>query len=122
MGSTVWVRVPKSFPRMLRKNCTEAHIILVKLHKCFCSVNSKQGLAQWLHVFINLLDNVKVSFRKLHHTMLSQHCMSTRFPIPHPQFGGNIWDLSTFSLNFGKLYGEKSYSIIVLACNSFMYI
>ena len=39
----------------------------------FCSVNSKQGLAKWLHAFINLLDNVKLFFRKLHHTMLSEH-------------------------------------------------
>ena len=83
------------------------YIILVKLHKYFCNVNSKQDLAKWLNVVINLLDNVKLSFRKLHHTMLSQHCMSTHFPIPHPQFGGNIWYLSTFSLNFGKLHGEN---------------
>ena len=97
------------------------YIILVKLHKYFCNVNSKQDLAKWLNVFINLLDNVKLSFRKLHHTMLSQHCMSTHFPIPHPQFGGNSWYLSTFSLNFDKLHGEKSYSIIVLACIFFYY-
>ena len=75
---------------MLRKNCTERHIILVKLHKYFCIVNSKEGLAKWLYVFISLLDNVKLSFRKLHHTMLSQHCMSTHFPISHPQFGGTF--------------------------------
>ena len=92
------------------------------LHKYFCNVNSKQDLAKWLNVFINLLDNVRLSFRKLHHTMLSQHCMSTHFPIPHPQFGGNSWYLSTFSLNFGKLHGEKSYSIIVLVCIYFITI
>ena len=55
------------------------YIILVKLNKYFCNVNSKHGLAKWLHAFINLLDNAKLSFRKLHHTMLSQHCWNTSF-------------------------------------------
>ena len=49
---------------------------------------------------INLLDTVKLSFRKLHHFMLSQQHMSTHFPTSHPQFRGNIWYYSMLSLNF----------------------
>ena len=44
----------------------------------------------------------------------------THFPILHHQFGGKIWYFSNFSLNFGNLHGEKLYSIIVLACISFI--
>ena len=72
----------------------------MKLHKFFCNANSKQGLANWLHAFINLLDSVNLSFRKLHHFMLSENCMSTHFPTTHPQFGGNILYHSMLSLNF----------------------
>ena len=49
---------------------------------------------------INLLDTVKLSFRKLHHFMLSQQHMSTDIPTSHPQFRGNIWYYSMLSLNF----------------------
>jgi len=40
------------------------YIIFVKLHKYFCNVTSKQGLANWLHEFINLLDTVKFALQK----------------------------------------------------------
>ena len=75
----------------------------MKLQKYFWNVNAKQGLAKWFNVFINLLDNITLSFRKLHHTMLSQHCWNTHFPICHPPLGGKIWYILTFSLNFGNL-------------------
>ena len=83
----------------------------MKLQTCFWNVNSKQGLAKWLYVFINLLDNIILSFRKLHHTMLSQHCWNTPFPICHPPFGGKIWYIfwytiqpsHIFGINFGNL-------------------
>lgn len=68
------------------------------MHKYFINANSKHGLGNWLHAFINLLDTVKLSFRKVHHFTLSQQCMKPHFPISLPQFGGNILFHSTLSL------------------------
>ena len=31
------------------------YVIFVKLHKYFCNVNSKQGIASWLHGLIKVL-------------------------------------------------------------------
>ena len=42
------------------------YIISEKLHKYFYNVNSKRSFAQELHAFINVLDIVKLCFRKLH--------------------------------------------------------
>ena len=103
-GSPVWGRGPSDFLGWWEKNTAVniIYIILVKLHKYFCNANSKQGLAKWLHALVSLLDIVHLSFRNLHHFMLSQFCMSTDFLIPHPQSGGNIWYHSKLSLNFWR--------------------
>lgn len=67
MGERQWARGPERFSNMMGENIAVRIIytILVKLHKYFCNVNSKQGLAKWLHAFISLPDIVKLSFQKV---------------------------------------------------------
>ena len=63
------------------------YIILVKLHKYFCNINSNQGLAKWLHAFINLLSSVQFSCSVVSDFLQPHESHQTRPPCPSPTPG-----------------------------------
>ena len=63
------------------------YIILVKLHKYFCNINSNQGLAKWLHAFINLLSSVQFSCSVVSDFLQPHESQQTRPPCPSPTPG-----------------------------------
>ena len=79
---------------------------LCEITLIFIQCKFQTGSCYVAQCIYNLPDDVKLCFRKLYDTMLSQHCMDTHFPNSHPQFVGNIWYLSTFLLNFVSWLGE----------------